>query len=119
MNVEELREFCLAFKGITEETPFGPDNLVYKVMGKMYALLPLNNEFPGIVLKNTPDKNEMLRNTFSYINEAYHFNKIHWISVDDSRKNPSLTRELITESYELVIKGLTKRLQAELQKQPE
>jgi len=114
MNIEELREFCLGFKGITEETPFGPEHLVYKVMGKMYALVPLDNEFPQVVLKNTPAKNEFLRNEYSYINEAYHFNKVHWISVDNTLKNPALVRELITESYGLVKKGLPRKLQAEL-----
>ncbi|MCD8538353.1 MAG: MmcQ/YjbR family DNA-binding protein [Leadbetterella sp.] len=75
MNIEELREFCLGFKGITEETPFGPDNLVYKVMGKMYALVPLDSEFPQITLKNTPAKNEFLRGEYSYITGAYHSTK--------------------------------------------
>lgn len=115
MNIEELREFCLGFKGITEETPFGPENLVYKVKGKMYALIPIDSEYPCVVLKNTPSKNEFLRSEYSYINEAYHFNKVHWVSVDNTLKNPELTRELITESYELVKKGLPKKLQAELE----
>lgn len=115
MNIEELREFCLNFKGITEETPFGPQTLVYKVLGKVYALVPLDTEFPQIALKNTPEKNEFLRNEYSYINTAYHLNKVHWIAVDDTRKNPQLTRELITESYEIVKKGLPKKLQAGLE----
>ncbi len=116
MNIEELREFCLGFQGITEETPFGPDNLVYKVMGKMYALVPVDSEFPQVVVKNMPDRNEYLRNAFSYINEAYHFNKIHWVSVDNTLKNPELVRELICESYALVRKALPKKIQAELEK---
>jgi len=114
MNIEELREFCLNFKGITEETPFGPQTLVYKVMGKIYALVPLDTEFPQIALKNTPDKNEFLRNEYSYINTAYHLNKVHWISITNTLKNPVLTRELITDSYGLVKSGLPKKLQAEL-----
>lgn len=115
MNIEDLREFCLGFRGITEETPFGPETLVYKVMGKIYALLPLDTEFPQIALKNTPSKNEFLRNEYSYINTAYHLNKIHWISIDNTLKNPALARELITESYELVRKALPKKIQAELE----
>ncbi|MBX2951050.1 MAG: MmcQ/YjbR family DNA-binding protein [Leadbetterella sp.] len=115
MNIEELREFCLGFKAITEETPFGPENLVYKVMGKMFALVPLDSEFPQVVVKNTPEKNEFLRNEYSYINTAYHFNKVHWVAIDNTLKNPALTRQLITESYEVVKKGLPKKLQAELE----
>ena len=115
MNIEELREFCIRFKGVTEETPFGPDNLVYKVMGKMFALLPLDSELPQITLKNTPEKNEILRSEFAFITTAYHFNKVHWISIQNTSKNSTLTRQLITESYELVKRGLPKKLQAGLE----
>lgn len=114
MNIEELREYCLSFKGISEETPFGPDNLVYKVMGKMYALIPIDNEFPCVVLKNTPEKNELLRSNYDYVTVAYHFNKVHWISINNTSKNSELTKELVKDSYELVKSGLTKKLKAEL-----
>jgi predicted DNA-binding protein (MmcQ/YjbR family) len=115
MNIEELREYCLSLKGITEETPFGPDNLVYKVMGKMYALIPIDSELPCVVLKNTPDKNEYLRNEYDYVTVAYHFNKVHWISINNTQKNSELSKELIRESYELVKAGLTKKLKTELE----
>lgn len=116
MNIEELREFCLGFKGITEETPFGPDILVYKVMGKMYALIPLDEELPLVSLKNKPEKNEHLRNEYDYIEGAYHLNKIHWITVRNTLKNPELCKTLIRESYEIVVSGLTKKLKSELDK---
>ena len=114
MNIEELRLICLKFKGISEETPFGPDNLVYKVMGKMFALIPLDHETPCIVLKNSPDKNESLRTEFEYISTAYHFNKIHWISINNTLLNSKLTKDLIGESYQMVANGLTKKLKLEL-----
>lgn len=115
MNIEELREFCLSFKGITEETPFGPDNLVYKVMGKMYALIPVDSELPTIVLKNTPDKNEELRTQYSFITTAYHFNKVHWVSINNTMLCSDLAKQLIAESYELVKQGLPKKLKLELE----
>ncbi len=116
MNIEELRDFCLSFKGVTEETPFGPDNLVYKVMGKMYALVPLDREVTYVSLKNTPEKNIELCATFPFIDGAYHFNKVHWISINNtSLAGIRLTKELVTESYELVKKGLSKALKAELE----
>jgi predicted DNA-binding protein (MmcQ/YjbR family) len=115
MNIEELREYCLSFKGITEETPFGPDNLVYKVMGKMFGLIPMDSEHPSIVLKNSPEKNEALRNEYNYITVAYHFNKVHWISINHTNKNPNLCKALIAESYEIVKAGLTKKQKVELE----
>jgi predicted DNA-binding protein (MmcQ/YjbR family) len=115
MEIDELREFCLSFEGITEETPFGPDNLVYKVKGKMYALIPLDSERPSIVLKNDPDRNEALKAEHSYINEAYHFNKVHWIAIDNTSKNPALSKTLISESYWLVRNKLPKKLKLEFE----
>jgi predicted DNA-binding protein (MmcQ/YjbR family) len=113
MELDELREFCLSFESITEETPFGPDNLVYKVKGKMYALIPLDHERPCIVLKNLPERNEALKAEHGYINEAFHFNKVHWISVDNTTKNPGLTKTLIEESYWLIRNNLPKKIKAE------
>lgn len=115
MEIDELREFCLSFEGITEETPFGPDNLVYKVKGKMYALVPLDQERPSIVLKNLPDRNEELKAEHPYINEAYHFNKVHWISIDNTTLHPALSKKLIEESYWLVRNKLPRKVQAEFE----
>ena len=114
MNLEELRELCLSLPGITEETPFGADNLVYKVMGKMYALIPLDADYPCVALKNTPEKNEELKSTYPYITEAYHFNKVHWIMV--LHKNPDLTKRLIEESYQIVKSKLPKKCRMMLEK---
>lgn len=116
MNIEELRDYCLSFKGITEETPFGPDSLVYKVMGKMYALISLESLTPKISLKNTPLKNEELRNKYDFITYAYHFNKIHWISIENTMKCSDLAKELISESYDLVKSGLSRKLKEELER---
>jgi predicted DNA-binding protein (MmcQ/YjbR family) len=109
MNIEEARNYCLSLKGVTEELPFGPETLVFKVMGKMFALLPLDTEDFRISLKNTPEKNIELRQEYSFIEGAYHMNKSHWnmIFVDYSVKK-SLIIQLIKESYDLVVDKLPK-----------
>ena len=118
MNIESFREYCLSKKGVTEELPFGPDTLVYKVMGKMFALTGLDTEKLSVSLKNTPEKNEELRAEYDCIAGAYHMNKRHWNSVTiDSRIKDNLLKEWITESYEIVVKSLPKKIQEELNKQ--
>ena len=116
MNIEQLRDFCLSFKGVTEELPFGPDTLVFKVMGKMFALLPLDLEELVISLKNTPDRNAELRQEYPFIQGAFHMNKTHWnmVFIDFSVKS-NLVKELVTDSYNLVVESLTKKLKSELQ----
>lgn len=115
MNIEEIRDFCLSFKGVSEEMPFGPQTVVFKVMGKMFLLLPLDVEDVRISIKNTPERNIELRGEYPNIMGAFHMNKTHWnnVIIDFSTKR-DLVKLLITESYELVVKGLTKKLQLEL-----
>jgi predicted DNA-binding protein (MmcQ/YjbR family) len=113
MNLEVFREYCLSKKSVTEELPFGPDTLVYKVMGKMFALTGF--DFVSVSLKNIPEKNQELRAEFEGVEGAYHMNKLHWNSVvmNGSIKDV-LLREWIDESYEIVAQSLTKKLQEEL-----
>jgi predicted DNA-binding protein (MmcQ/YjbR family) len=115
MNLETFREYCLSKKGVTEELPFGPETLVYKVMGKMFALTGLDSEIFSFNLKNTPEKNQELRAEYEAIIPGYHMNKQHWntIYANHSIKD-ALLRELIDESYDLVAKSLTKKIQEEL-----
>lgn len=114
MNIEEFRDYCLAKKGVTEETPFGPDTLVYKVMGKMFALSGIDT-FEFINLKCDPDRAIELRESYSGIKPGYHMNKKLWNSVytrDDV--SDKMMFELIDHSYELIVASLTKKAQAEL-----
>lgn len=110
MDIEELRDYCLSFDFVTEESPFGPDNLVYKVHGKMFALIPLDKEIVSITLKNSPEKNLALKEEFDFIEGAYHFNKKHWISIRNADKHLKLSKDLIKESYILVWDKLPKKL---------
>ncbi len=111
MNYEELREFCLGLKGTTESFPFDEFTLVLKVQGKMFALLPLDNPDTQIALKCDPERAIQLREEFSAITPAWHFNKKHWNTVMvDSSISKDLLFELIIHSYNLVVAGLPKKL---------
>jgi predicted DNA-binding protein (MmcQ/YjbR family) len=114
INIEEAREYCLQLNGVVEEQPFGPDAAVYKVMGKMFALLSLN-EIRRVSLKNTPEKNIEIRGQYEFIEGAWHMNKKHWSMVGlDVVLDQSLVFELIKESYDLVVAKLPKKLKEEL-----
>jgi predicted DNA-binding protein (MmcQ/YjbR family) len=114
MNIEDFRDYCIAKKGVTEETPFGPDTLVFKVMGKMFALCGID-EFNYINLKCDPDRAVELRESYSGVRPGYHMNKKLWNSVytNDDVQDP-LIYELTDHSYELVVASLTKKMQGEL-----
>ena len=115
MNIEEFREYCIARKGITEEFPFGPEHLVFKVMGKMFALLPLDDIPPRANLKCDPGRAVELREEYDgAITAGYHMSKVHWNTLYLESLPPDLVRQLIDHSYNLVVNGLTKKLRTEL-----
>ncbi len=108
MDIEAYRNFCLSKKGVTEEFPFGEDTLVYKVMGKMFALTDVR-DFTSINLKVVPETGIELRERYSSVQEAYHMNKKHWITVlMDGGIPDRLLYQWIDNSYDLVVNGLTK-----------
>lgn len=114
MNIEVFREYCLLKKGVTEETPFGPDTLVFKVMGKMFALTGLDSEHFNVNLKCDPEKAIQLREEFSYVIPGYHMNKKYWNTVDFERANLQQKKDWIDHSYDLVVSGLPKKQQESL-----
>lgn len=108
MNVEGFRNYCLSKKGVTEEFPFNESTLVFKVMGKMFALADVD-EFSSINLKVDPEKGVELRERHSFVQPAFHMNKMHWMTVVMDGEAPDrLVRQWIDESYALVVKKLTK-----------
>jgi len=120
MNVEQLRNFCIAKKGVTEHFPFDEVTLVFKVMGKMFLLTNLHNWEKGehkINLKCNPEKAIELREEYEGIIDGYHMSKKHWNTVllNSSDVSDDLAIELINHSYDLVVKGLTKKHQKELE----
>lgn len=115
MNLEEIREYCLAKKGVTESFPFDEHTLVFKVMGKMFALAGLEYNPPSVNLKCDPEKAIELREEYSGVGPGYHMNKQHWNTVVfDGSFDDHLAKEWIDHSYELIVSGLTKKLKAEL-----
>ena len=114
MTLESYRKYCLGKKGVTEGLPFGPEVLVFKVMGKMFALSGVE-DFESINLKVDPDKGAELRDQYPAVQEAYHMSKKHWITVMmDGTLPDKLVREWIDTSYDLVVSGLPRKDQAKL-----
>ncbi|MDO9276812.1 MAG: MmcQ/YjbR family DNA-binding protein [Lutibacter sp.] len=112
MNIEEFREYCLSKNHVTESFPFDEETLVFKVAGKMFALAGLEHHPATVSLKCDPEKALELREEYDEITPGYHMNKMHWNTVIiDGNLSHKLIRELIDDSYNLVLKGLTKKQQ--------
>ena len=109
MNLEEIREYCLAKPGVTEGFPFNDTALVFKVMNKMFAVLDLSENSRGITLKCDPERAIELREQHPEVTHAYHFNKQHWNGIDlkGSLSNEQL-KEWIDHSYTIVVDKLPK-----------
>ena len=115
MNIEEIRAYCLAKKGVTEEFPFDEQTLVFKVLGKMFALSGLERLPPQVNLKCDPDRSVELRSTYDgLIYGGYHMNKLLWNTVEFSNLPPVLVYELIDHSYDLVVAKMPKKLKDQL-----
>ena len=115
MNLEQLHEFCMSLPGATETFPFDEVTLVYKVMNKMYGLIPLDNPVPQISVKCDPDRAIILREKYTCIVPAWHFNQKHWNTIImDPGISEKEVKELIVHSYELVVSGLPKKLKEDL-----
>jgi predicted DNA-binding protein (MmcQ/YjbR family) len=106
MHVEWVRDFCLSFEDVEECQPFGPELLVYKIKGKMFLTLSLEEIPPRINIKTDPDQSIELREAYpDNILPGYHMNKKHWNTlVLNARLSPSLVQDLIRDSYTLVRK---------------
>lgn len=109
MNIETLRDYCIAKSGVTESFPFDSVTLVFKVSNKIFALLDTESRPTTINLKCDPERAVQLRETFTAVGPGYHMNKTHWntITLDGSVRWHDV-QEWIDHSYELVKKGLPK-----------
>ena len=107
MNIEQIREYCLKKKGVTEEFPFDEETLVFKVMGKIFLLASLESYPLQINLKCDPEKAIELREEYDAVQPGYHMNKKHWNTVVLDGSVPTLKiRDWIDDSYNLVSAGL-------------
>lgn len=114
MNIEDLREYCVAKRGVTEELPFGPNTLVFKVVGKVFLLVGLEQvEDLSFNVKCDPEYAIELREQYeATVLPGYHMNKKHWNTVFANRELSDVNMfELVDHSYDLVFKALPKRLQ--------
>jgi predicted DNA-binding protein (MmcQ/YjbR family) len=119
MNIEQYRDYCLSKKAVTEHFPFDEDTLVFKVLGKMFALSSLKRWENGegfINLKCDPDYAQELRSDYDSIKPGYHMHKRLWNSVyiQTGELSPKFIMELIDHSYNMVVKGLPKKLRDSL-----
>ena len=118
MHIEQLREYCISKKGVTEHFPFDDVTLVFKVMNKMFLLTGLTsweNKEEKMNVKCNPDWAEELRGEYESINPGWHMNKKHWNTVNlNADVSDTFAFELIDHSYDLVVKSLTKKLKEEL-----
>ena len=117
MNVEQVRTYTLSLYGVTEDQPFGDDNITFRLEGKIFMCLWLGSDSPDIqnaeprlALKLSPEKNEELREKFSAITPAWHWNKKHWSDVYYENIEDNLVQEWIQESYHLVASKLPKAI---------
>lgn len=114
MNIEEFRDYCLAKKAVTEDFPFDQKTLVFKVVGKMFALTDVDN-FESINLKCDPELAIELRAEYHAVKPGYHMSKIHWNTVTvNADAIDQKIYEWIDLSYDLVVKSLTKKQKQEL-----
>jgi len=114
MNIEELRQFCLSLPGVNEHTPFDEVTLVYKVMGKMFALIPTDHDV-SITLKCDPEWSAELREQYPAITGAYHMNKMHWNTIIiDGSISKELIIKLTKYSYQLVLSKIPKKIKGNL-----
>lgn len=110
MNIELLREHCIAKNAVTEEFPFGEDTLVFKVAGKMFALTSLSDP-TSVNLKCDPEKVEEYRQQYNAVQPGYHMNKKHWNTVLFNQDvNDKQLLQMVTDSYLLVVAGLPKTM---------
>lgn len=109
MNIEEVRAYCLSLKGATEDMPYGPEMVVFRIEGKIFLHLPLDKEVPCMSVKLPPEYAEELRGQHNTIVPAWHLNKKHWsdIQLEGAFEQEQLC-QWIRQSYDLVVSKLPK-----------
>ena len=115
MTAAELRHMCLGFPGAVEEFPFGTVTSVFKVEGKIFALSPLRSRPLNVSLKCEPELAEQLRAAHSAVVPGYHLNKRHWNTVTlDGSVSDAMVRDMVEDSYDLVVAAMSRRVREAL-----
>ncbi len=106
MTPARLRRLCLTLADAEQTFPFGPETSVFKVGGKMFALVRLKREPLRVSVKCEPELGEQLRASYREVEPGYHLNKRHWLTITCGGDVPDeLVRELVAGSHELVAAG--------------
>ena len=119
MNIEQLRDYCLSKQQATEDFPFDENTLVFKVLGKIFTLVPLEKWEAGeayINLKCDPEYALELREEYESILSGFHMNNKHWnsIYIYKGELQPEFIFRLIDHSYDMVVKGMPKKIRDNL-----
>jgi len=110
MKKESIEKHLANFRGSESSYPFGPEALVYKVMGKMFALVSQNEEIPRVTLKCIPEDGAFLVGQFESVIPGYYMNKKHWITISLTAELPKeMLIDIANNSYELVVSKLTRK----------
>lgn len=122
MDIEQVREYTLSTPGVTEDQPFGDDIITFRIEGKIFLCLwlgggkhDMKDGQPRFALKLAPDRNEELREHYSAILPAWHWNKKHWSDVYYEQLEEELVEGLIKESFDLVVSKLPKAVRCKYQ----
>lgn len=115
MDANEILDYCLSKKGVTETFPFDQETLVMKVGTKMFLLMSLEKQPLTIAVKTDPEWSAELREKHHQITGAFHMNKTHWNSVSIDGLKRELLLKMIDHSYDLVFKSLTKKAKYEIE----
>lgn len=112
MTPDALKAACLGLNGATETFPFNPETSVFKVGGKIFAISSLDADPPSVSLKCDPEVAVQLRAAHEEITPGWHLNKRHWNTVRlDGSLPERLVREMVEDSYDLIVSKLPRRQQ--------
>ncbi len=115
MDATDLRAWCLEQTGAIEEFPFGPETSVFKVARKIFAISALDRTPLDVSVKCEPELAVALRHSHAAIRPGYHLDKRHWNTIVlDGSLPDQLVRDLIEDSYDLIVSALPKRVREEL-----
>lgn len=113
MDIESIREYCLSLPKVTEDFPFDDTTLVFRIGGKIFAMMDLENA-SKLTLKSDPNQALILRDKYSEISGAWHMNKKYWNQLNlYGQLSDTLVKQLIRHSYSEVVKKFPKRRQQE------
>lgn len=122
MNIEEVRDFALSLPGVTEDQPFDDDNITFRVEGKIFMCLWLGGGKYNIdetmlrfACKLAPERNEELRELYSAVTPAFHWNKTHWSDVFFEQLDTDVVESIIRESYGVIVSKLPKSVRVKYQ----